>query len=73
VGETIGACEEGLAICRGLGDRQGEGRSLMRLGRLHDRQGHQEEAHRFWREALTRLHPDSPEYRQVSSWLSDPA
>jgi tetratricopeptide (TPR) repeat protein len=68
--EAVAAFEQSLGIVQALGDRHGEGQILNNLGILHERQGLPEEARRFWREALTRLHPDSPEYRQLAAFLA---
>jgi len=61
--------EASLGIFRELGDRHGEGKTLMNMGLLYEQQGQQEQAVALWREALTKLHPDSPEYREVQEWL----
>ena len=52
------------------GDRHGERQTLANLGSLYEQRGDKPHAIELWREALTRLHPDSPEYRQVQEWLS---
>ncbi|MFN3762879.1 MAG: hypothetical protein ACK4WK_06740, partial [Anaerolineae bacterium] len=53
------------------GDRYGEGLTLASLGLLYAQQGQKEKAVALWREALTKLHPASPEYRKVRGWLED--
>ena len=66
---AIAAYEEALAICRSLGDRHGEGQTLTNLGVLYERQGDPERAATLYAEALTKLHPDSPEYRELAAAL----
>jgi tetratricopeptide (TPR) repeat protein len=68
--EAIEKYEASLRICRDLGDRHGEGVTLMNMGLLYERQGQKEKAVALWREALEKLHPDSPEYRTVKGWLA---
>jgi len=58
-----------LEIARSLDDHQGEGRALMNIGLLYLEQNQSEVAVTHWREALSKLHPDSPEYRKVATWL----
>ncbi|WP_218081496.1 hypothetical protein [Anthocerotibacter panamensis] len=58
-----------LEATQQAGDRQGEGITLKNLGHLHKARGAKERAVSFWREALTKLHPDSPEYRKVEGLL----
>jgi hypothetical protein len=43
---------------------------LMNIGVLCEKQGQKERAVPLRREALAKLHPDSPERRQVAGWLS---
>jgi hypothetical protein len=42
----------------------------MNIGVLCEKQGQKERAVPLRREALGKLHPDSPEYRRVEEWLS---
>ncbi len=67
--EAIRCYEESLRIKRALGDRHGEGTTLANLGLLYEKQGDEEKARALWREALAKLHPASPEHRQVKGWL----
>ncbi|MCS7179397.1 MAG: tetratricopeptide repeat protein [Anaerolineae bacterium] len=69
--EALEQYEQALEIFRALGDRHGEGQTLMNLGILHKRLGQEEKARALWREALGKLHPDSPEYRRVREWLGE--
>jgi tetratricopeptide (TPR) repeat protein len=63
--EAIACYERDLEICRELGDRHGEGKTLANMGFLYERQGDIEKACALWQEALSKLHPASPEYNQV--------
>ncbi|MGC9083544.1 MAG: tetratricopeptide repeat protein, partial [Anaerolineae bacterium] len=67
--EAIACYEESLRIKRALGDRHGEGQTLANMGVLYKRQGDLEKARALWREALSKLHPASPDYRTVKGWL----
>ncbi|MBF2080530.1 MAG: tetratricopeptide repeat protein, partial [Synechococcales cyanobacterium T60_A2020_003] len=58
-----------LAICRQLGDVQGEGQTLANLGVLYEHQNQPDQALDLWHQALTKLHPDSPKYATVSQWI----
>ncbi len=64
--EAIRYYEQDLAICRELGDRHGEGVTLGNLGSLYRQQGRWDEASDVWQDALVKMHPDSPEYRQLT-------
>ncbi len=70
-GEAVEKHEAALGVFRALGDCQGEGRVLANIGLLYEEQGQKEKAVALWQEALEKLHPDSPEYRQVRR-LSSP-
>jgi len=67
--EAIDCYEQSLQIKRAIGDIQGEGQSLANLGMVHKLQKHLDQAIPLWREALTKLHPDSPEHATVTQWL----
>ncbi len=67
--EAIGMYEQAQATFRALGDRHGEGQTLANMGLLYEQQGQKQKAVALWREALTKLHPASPEYRKVAGWL----
>ena len=67
--DAIAAFEQALAIFRTLGDRHGEGQTLNNLGVLYERQGDTERAATLYAEALSKLHPDSPEYRRLAAEL----
>ena len=67
--EVIDCYEQSLKICRAIGDVHGEGQTLANLGKVHERQKHLDQAISLWREALTKLHPDSPDYATVIQWL----
>jgi len=67
--EAIAAYEQSLQIYRAIGDVHGEGISLMNLGLVCELQKHPDQAMDFWREALTKIHPDSPEYATLTQWL----
>jgi hypothetical protein len=72
--EALAACSAYFALTRDLGDRLGTGHSYLHLGRIHRCWGSLEEAIclaiNTWRAALTKLHTDSPEHREVSEWLA---
>lgn len=61
--------EAALRISRDIGASQDEGLTLQKMGILYERQGKMEKTVALWREALTKLHPDSPEHKQVAEWL----
>lgn len=61
--------EQDLQIFRQLGDRHGEGQTLANLGLLYKKRGNLKQAISLWQEALTKLHPDSPEIQAVRQWL----
>jgi len=56
---------------RQLGDRHGEGQTLTNLGLLYFNREQVERAVALWREALGKLHPDSPDYAKVVGWLKE--
>ncbi len=67
--EAIAAYEQSLQVYRELGDRHGEGQTLANIGLLFQKQGQKDKAVACWRDALTKLHPDSPEYKTVAGWV----
>jgi len=67
--EAIVRYEQSLKISRASGDVHGEGLSLSNLGVVQERQKHLEQAVACWREALTKLHPDSPEHASLTQRL----
>ncbi len=70
--EAIACYEQSLETKRQLGDRHGVGQTLMNLGVVHNRRNQIEQARTLWREALTYLHPSSPEFQIVQRWLETP-
>ena len=71
--EAINFCQQSLDIERQLGNTHGIGSSLANLGIIHYRCDQLEQAQTIWQEALTYLHPSSPEFQQVQQWLATPA
>jgi tetratricopeptide (TPR) repeat protein len=67
--EAFDCYEQSLHISRAIGDGHGKGLSLANLGVLYRLQKHLDRAIPLWRKALTKLHPDSPEYATVTQWL----
>jgi tetratricopeptide (TPR) repeat protein len=67
--EAITCYQESQQIKFSLGDRHGEGQILLNLGVLNNKRQQPQQARVFWQEALTKLHPDSPEFQTVSGWL----
>lgn len=65
------AFTRGLSVLRRLNDRHGEGITLRGLGLLREAQGRKDDAVAMWRESLTKLHPDSPEYEDVAERLQE--
>ena len=61
--------QQALAISREIGDRQGEGNRLGNLGSSYKALGELDKAQAFWLEALTKLLPGTPVYKQVEGWL----
>jgi tetratricopeptide (TPR) repeat protein len=70
--EAIAAYEQSLQICRAIGDVHGEGQTLANLGDVYKIQNNLTQAQTLWREALTKLHPDSPDHATVTQWLQAP-
>ena len=61
--------EEARDVLHDLGDAEYEARVIANLGLVHRRQGHDEEAANLLHEALGKLPPESPAYRQVEEEL----
>ncbi|MGK7877316.1 MAG: tetratricopeptide repeat protein [Xenococcaceae cyanobacterium] len=64
--------QQSLPIFQALGDHQSEGITLANLGLLYAQQNQVETAISLWQDALTKLHPDSPEFQQVTVLLARP-
>ena len=71
--EAIAQYKQDLEICRSLGDRHGEGQTLKNLGNLYQDRQQSIKANEYWQEALTKLHPDSPDARSLTHRLQNPA
>jgi tetratricopeptide (TPR) repeat protein/uncharacterized membrane protein (DUF485 family) len=67
--EAVEHLEQAIVVLRELGDEQHEARVIANLGIVHRRQGHTEEAVSLLHEALDRLPPASPAYRQIEEEL----
>ena len=67
--ETKKLYQQSLTIYQELGDRHGEGMTLYNLGVIFERQDQQQQAIALWLEAITKLHPDSPEFKLAIRWL----
>jgi tetratricopeptide (TPR) repeat protein len=67
--EAIDRCEQSLQIKRTIGDVHGEGLTLCNLGRVYVLQKNLDRSKEILGEALTKLHPDSPEHATVTQWL----
>jgi tetratricopeptide (TPR) repeat protein len=61
--------EEAHSTLCGMRDGHGVGLALRIKGRLLMAQNRREEATKIWREALEKLHPCSPESKEVAIWL----
>lgn len=68
--EAIAQFEASLGVLRALRNPQGEGMALGELGMVYQQQQRYDLAIATWRTALTKLHPDSPEHREVIRWLA---
>jgi tetratricopeptide (TPR) repeat protein len=64
---AISLYQAALALKVALGDRHSEGLTLMNLGDLYATQGMGERAHACHHQALSKLHPDSPEYADLAA------
>jgi tetratricopeptide (TPR) repeat protein len=71
--QAIDYYEQALEIFRRLGDEHSVGITLNNLGALHDRRNQTEKARILLQEALTYLHPSSPEFQTVQQWLENPS
>jgi tetratricopeptide (TPR) repeat protein len=67
--EAIACYEQSLEIKRRIGDVHGEGQTLANWGRVYALQKQQDQAIALWQDALTKLHPESPDYTTVSQWI----
>ena len=70
--DAIAQYEQSLEIKRSLGDRHGEGITLMNLGNLYSARAQYAKAIEYWQAAQTKLHPDSPEAKQIAQKLQQP-
>ena len=70
--KAIACYEKSLETFRQLGDRHGVGQTLMNSALVYKRLHHIAHAQILWREALTYLHPSSPEFQTVQRWLETP-
>jgi tetratricopeptide (TPR) repeat protein len=61
--------EKALELLAWLGDTHSEGQVLANLGAVNRRQGREEEARSYWRDALARLDPESPEHERIAEQL----
>ena len=69
---AIAQYEQSLEICRTLGDHHGEGQTLGNLGYLYSARAQYDKAIEYWQAAQTKLHPDSPEAKQIAQQLKNP-
>jgi tetratricopeptide (TPR) repeat protein len=58
--ESLELCNQSMTISRELGDHHLEGIALSNLGEVHRRWGKHEEARRYYKAALEKMHPQSP-------------
>ena len=70
--KAISCFQKSLEIFRQLGDPHWEGINLMNLGVVHHQGNQIERATTLWNEALTYLHPSSPEFHTVQQRLETP-
>jgi tetratricopeptide (TPR) repeat protein len=61
--------EQAVGVLRELGDDEHEGQVIANLGVVYRRQGQEEEAATLFQEALEKIPPASPAYRQVAEEL----
>jgi tetratricopeptide (TPR) repeat protein len=61
--------EQAVDVLRELGDEEHEGQAIANLGLVYRRQGQGDEAAILFQEALEKLPPASPAYRQVEEEL----
>jgi len=62
--------ERAVDVLRQLGDEEHEGQAIANLGLVYRRQGQADEAATLFQEALQKLPPASPAYRQVEKELA---
>lgn len=67
------ALHESLIINKAIGNEENVGLNLMNLGLLQIEKGNSELANQLWQEALTKFHPDSPNYQEAQRLLRDVA
>jgi tetratricopeptide (TPR) repeat protein len=67
--EAVSHLEQARDVLHDLGDDEHEGQVLANLGIVHRRQGHSDVAETLLVEALDKLPPESPVYRQVEREL----
>ena len=61
--------EQSLEIFRDIGDRHEEGQTLANIGVLYQRKEQLPQAVAMWQEALTKLHPNSPDSKRLAQIL----
>lgn len=69
-GAAVEYLEQAVDVLRELGDEEHEGQAIANLGLVYRRQGQGDEAATLFQEALEKLPPASPAYRQVEEELS---
>jgi tetratricopeptide (TPR) repeat protein len=67
--EAVGHLEQARVVLHELGDEEHEAQVIANLGLVYRRQGQSEEAAILFQEALERLPPESPAYRQIKEEL----
>ena len=70
--EAIDKYEQSLEVRRSLGDQHGEGLSLANLGYIYQARAQYLKAIGYWQAAQTKLHPNSPEAKQIAQKLKQP-
>lgn len=70
--KAIYCFQKSLEMFRQMKDPHWQGINLMNLGVVHYRRNQIERATTLWHEALTYLHPSSPEFQTVQRWLETP-
>lgn len=68
-GAAVEYLEQAVDVLRELGDEEHEGQAIANLGLVYRRQGETDEATTLFQEALQKLPPASPAYRQVEKEL----
>ena len=69
--EAIDTIERHLQSMHDLGDPYGEGLALANLGLVYEKRNQPSEAKTLWQQALTKLHPDSPDFQTVQQWIEE--